>query len=194
MGTGTSHLIHMVTAGLVEAVAFAGAQGYHGLLYQHIDLCPTRTWLHFQRVDCAHLNRYMQHGMVVHQTAYRGQLDRMWGMGIRPDAVDFEHHLVSEVKSSRSFADASHLQLGFYLAVLTVATHVLWEGRLRYPSQRKVTPVVLTPHLQADVVAATDRIYQTVSQSLPPNKVLKPLCTACSYRLLCWGLSTEDLE
>lgn len=184
----------MVTSGLAQALELADAQGYHGLLYQHIELCPTRTWLHFHRLDCGHLNRYMQHGTVLHQTTYRGQLDRAWGLGIRPDAVDFSHHLVNEVKSSRSFADASHLQLGFYLAVLTLATHVLWEGRLRYPSLRKVTPVVLTPRLQADVEAATYQIQQTVGQPTPPTKVLKPLCAACSYRLLCWGLSTEDLD
>lgn len=184
----------MVTAPLAEALEFAEVQGYHGLLYQHITLCPTRTWLHFHQVDCAHLNRYMQHGTVLHQTTYRGQLDRVWGLGIRPDAVDFPHHLVNEVKSSRSYAEASHLQLGFYVAVLTVATKVLWEGRVRYPSLRKVTTVVLTPRLQADVAAATYQIHHTVSEPLPPAKVLKPLCTACSYRLLCWGLSTEDLD
>lgn len=184
----------MVTAGLVEALELAETQGYHGLLYQHITLCPTRTWLHFHHVDCAHLNRHMQKGTILHQSTYRGQLDRVWGLGIRPDAVDFSRHLVNEVKNSRSFGAASILQLGFYLAVLTVATQTLWEGRLRYPSLRKVTPVVLTRGLQEDVAAATHQIHKIVSLPTPPVKVLKPLCTACSYRLLCWGLSTEDLD
>ena len=184
----------MVTAQLAEALELAEAQGYHGLLYQHIALCSTRTWLHFHHVDCAHLNRYMQHGTALHHTTYRGHLDRLWGLGIRPDAVDFTHHLVNEVKSHRTFVDASHLQLGFYLAVLTDATGILWEGRLRYPALRKVTTVVLTLDLQTAVANATHRIHQTVSMPRPPTKVLKPLCAACSYRLLCWGLSTEDLD
>lgn len=183
-----------MTERLAQALELADGENYHGLLYQHIGLCPTRTWLHFHRVDCAHLNRYMQHGTVLHQTTYRGQLDRAWGFGIRPDAVDFPNHLVNEVKSGRSFEDASTLQLAFYVAVLTLATDVLWEGRLRYPSLRKVIPVVLTPELQAEVATATYKIQETVSQRTPPVKVVKPLCTACSYRLLCWGLSTEDLD
>ena len=181
-----------MTEQLALALELAEEQGYHGLLYQHINLCPTRTWLHFHHIDCAHLNRYMQMGSSLHRTAYQGRLDNLWGLGIRPDSVDFVHHVVSEVKHSRSFVEASVLQLGFYLSVLTDATGVEWEGRLRYPALRKVRTVTLTNEIQQEIVLATYRIHQTVTLSKPPDKQNKPLCVACSYRLLCWGVGTED--
>lgn len=168
--------------------------GFHGLLYQHVHLCPTRVWLHFHRVDCAHLNRHMQRGLQVHRDVDRGRLDRTWGFGVRPDSVDLTHHTIDEVKSSRSFAEASELQLAFYLAVLETATGIPFEGRLRYVTLRKITTITLTEDLQSAIVEATNDIHAVVQKSVPPAKVDKPICRECSYRLLCWGLATEDLD
>jgi len=184
----------MLTDSLRKAVEEADEGGFHGLLYQHVRLCPTRVWFHFHRLDCAHLNRHMQRGLQLHREVDRGRLDRIWGFGVRPDSVDLANHVIDEVKSSRSFADASELQLGFYMAVLETATGVPFEGRLRYVTLRKVTKITLTEELQGAIVEATKEIQTIIGQSVPPSKVDKPICRECSYRLLCWGLATEDLD
>ncbi len=44
--------------------------GINGLLFQHIHLCPTRTWLHNHCIDFTHLNRPKQAGLLLHATAY----------------------------------------------------------------------------------------------------------------------------
>ena len=54
-------------------VAECDRLGIHGLLFQHIHLCLTRTWLHYHRIDCAHLNRHMQTGLFIHATTYGGR-------------------------------------------------------------------------------------------------------------------------
>ena len=66
--------------------------GINGLLFQHIHLCPTRTWLHSHRIDCTHLNRHMQAGLLLHATAYGGEGARSdLGFGLSPDVLDFRH-------------------------------------------------------------------------------------------------------
>ena len=74
--------------------------GVHGLSFQHIVLCPTRAWLHYHRLDCAHLNRYMQLGLLLHE---RSADNLTYGIyGLAPDRVDWSRREVSEIKKSRS--------------------------------------------------------------------------------------------
>ncbi len=178
----------------MEAMEAAELRGFHGLLFQHVTLCSTRVWLHYHRIDCAHLNRHMQSGLYLHETSYARRLDRVWGYGIRPDQIDFDRHTVTEVKSRNSFAEASRLQLAFYMTVLIRATEVVWTGTLRYPSRRQIEHVDLTLDLQTALVSATSQIVAITTQTTPPPKLDKPVCSGCSYRLLCWGQSTEDLD
>ena len=184
----------MLTEELKHAVQEADEGGFHGLLYQHVLLCPTRVWFQFHRLDCAHLNRHMQRGLQLHSEADRGRLDRIWGLGIRPDSVDLVHHVIDEVKSSRSFEKASQLQLAFYMAVLEHAMNTPFEGRLRYVALRKITKITLTEEYQSAIVQATHDIREIVEKFVPPRKVNKTICRECSYRILCWGMTTEDLD
>lgn len=79
----------MVSPEISEMLNQTQDLGVHGLMFQHVLLCPTRTWLHYHRVDCAHLNRHMQRGLWSHGTSYSGTLDRVANFGIRPDQVDW---------------------------------------------------------------------------------------------------------
>jgi CRISPR-associated exonuclease Cas4 len=88
--------------------------GINGLPFQHIHLCPTRTWLHYYRIDCTHLNRHMQAGLLLHATAYGGRGARSdVGFGLSPDALDVRQREISEVKKSNSHEHASIAQLHF---------------------------------------------------------------------------------
>jgi len=164
----------------------------NGLLFQHIQLCQTRAWLHYHRVDCAHLNRHMQLGLLLHETSYEGAGQSEFGYGIAPDMIDWTHLEVSEIKKSRSREDAAILQLQFYVAIMIGATDQLWSGVLRYPRSRRVKQIVFDDQTKADLLAALERIKAVIGLSCPPPKELKSLCKHCSYRLLCWGESTED--
>lgn len=165
----------------------------HGLLFQHIELCDTRTWLHYHKIDCAHLNRHMQAGLLLHETAYGGEAAQaLAGFGIKPDMLDFAKHEVSEVKKSKSNEAASVGQLRFYLALLERATGKAWTGVLRYPQSRRTKRIEFDEAQRAAFVQAVQRIVRVIEQPKPPAKVKKPLCAECSYRMVCWQESTED--
>lgn len=122
---------------LKEIVDGAARMGVYGLSFQHVVLCPTRTWLHYHRIDCAHLNRYMQNGVLLHKTSYGGKLNYISSFGIQPDQVDWPSRTVSEVKRSRSSDESSEMQLLFYMAVLMDATQAPWIGLLRLTNTRR---------------------------------------------------------
>ena len=163
----------------------------HGLAFQHILLCSTRTWLHHNRLDCAHLNRHMQMGLLIHDNAGGRSLSESL-YGLSPDRIDWSHREVSEIKKSRSHEESLVNQLLYYLAALTLATGQIWKGSLRYITSRRVKTILLDSsgirQLQQSLVA----LREVLGQPLPPEKEEKPVCRGCSYSLLCWGRSTDD--
>ena len=183
----------LITA-LMPLVQEAETAGVHGLLFQHAVLCPTRGWLHYHRVDCAHLNRHMKAGMVAHEIHYEGAAQETVGYGIRPDLVDWGTRTVSEVKRHWMSDRATKMQLAFYMAVLTVATGARWRGAIRVPTTRRVTSVEWSTSLLADVQAAWVAVQAIIAAPDPPRSVARPICQGCSYRLLCWGQSTEEVD
>jgi CRISPR-associated exonuclease Cas4 len=177
---------------LIALIERAEQQAWHGLLFQNIVLCPTRTWLHRQYVDCAHLNRHMRRGLADQQGRYRGQVGQWGELGIAPDLLDFATRNVGEVKSSRSFPDASRAQLLFYVAVLSVNTGQLWSGTLRFPSARRAETLSLNTQAQERLVFLGQQLDRVLQASSAPTSTRGPICQHCSYRLLCWGRSSDD--
>ena len=77
--------------------------GLHGLYFQHVALCRRRAWLHL--VGATHAGRDMRvrRGLSLHQTEKRPD-DVPKGLGIAPDAIDFERRIVIERKGSAAHA------------------------------------------------------------------------------------------
>jgi len=182
----------VVSERLKEMVDRADELGVHGLLFQHIVLCPTRTWLHYHRIDCAHLNRYMQRGLWISETTYPRDRDRGIGLGVYPDQIDWANRTVSEVKSAKRPDSAARAQLLFYMAVLEVSTGEAWMGLLRTPTSRRIQKLVLDGQTETWLLGLFEELVAVLGRSRPPQRVEKPLCVGCSYRLLCWGQTTEE--
>lgn len=169
------------------------ALSLHGLFFQYIALCPTRTWAHCQRLCYFHLNKHMQAGALLHDLSYKNIITPT-GYGIQPDQLDWESYTLSEVKRSRSHEAASELQLLFYLAVMTYYTQHAWKGILRYPSVRQTKEIELNEAGWQRLVTALAQIESIVAQEIPPPPVRRPVCSGCSFRMLCWQESTEDSD
>lgn len=176
---------------LAEIMRESGELGIHGLSFQHVLLCPTRAWLHYHRLDCAHLNRHMQLGLLLHEHSADQALSQSL-YGLSPDRVDWGKREVSEIKKSRSHEGALANQLLFYVAALTVATGQVWRGVLRYTASRRTKSVVLDAAAVRQLRDSLARLREVLALPRPPKQEDKPVCKGCSYRLLCWGLSTDD--
>jgi CRISPR-associated exonuclease Cas4 len=176
---------------LSDLLQEAESLGVHGLSFQHIQLCATRAWLHYHRLDCGHLNRHMQLGSLLHEQDTRNMLSQSL-YGLSPDRVDWAKREVSEVKKSRSHEAALTNQLLFYMAALTAATGQVWRGVLRYTASRRTKTVLLDPPAVLQLQQSLAHLREVLALPQPPAKSEKPVCRGCSYRLLCWGQSTDD--
>lgn len=101
------------------------------------------------------------------------------------DAEDDEALVIGEVKRSPRAHHAQRLQLGYYLLRLREAGLNV-RGELRYPEQRRVEPVDLTPELEAAVRQAIAQVQTLLALPTPPPPVRISACTHCAYYEFCW--------
>ncbi len=81
--------------------------GLHGLYFQHVALCRRRAWLHLMGATHAVHHARVQRGLALHQTEKR-PADVPRGLGIAPDAIDFERRVVLEKRVRPEHPTRSH--------------------------------------------------------------------------------------
>ena len=107
------------------------------------------------------------------------------GLGIAPDAIDFERRVVIERKGTAGAHDAVSRQALFYAAFMTGATGEPWSAEVHVYGSRKT----ITYHVTEEVL---DQLIQDAMES--PGLVADPapaakrirLCDACSCKPICW--------
>ncbi len=127
-------------------------------------------------------------GRLLQETAYPRQRKELSLPGMKVDLItprDGDALLIGEVKRSPRMQHAQRLQLGYYLLRLREAG-VTARGELRYPEQRMVEPVELTPELEAAVLAAVHEIEGLLGLPVPPPARRIPACANCAYYEFCW--------
>ena len=164
-----------------------------GTLIWYVAICPRQTWLMAHAIEPYHDHELLALGRLLAESAYPRERKELSlpGMKVdvlrrRPaDADEDEALVIGEVKRSPRAQHAQRLQLGYYLLRLREAgLHV--RGELRYPEQRRVEPVELTPELEAEVRQAIAQVQALLVQPTPPPPARIPACTHCAYYEFCW--------
>ncbi|MDD2867482.1 Dna2/Cas4 domain-containing protein [Neomegalonema sp.] len=166
-------------------VALVEAHDLHGLLFQHLDLCERRAWLHLQRVDYAHLEERMKLGAVAHEL-HRPRDRSVEGlMGLAPDRIDWAGREVIEAKGSAGARRAVSMQTLFYALLLMAATGRRWSAANEIVGGRKKLPVAVGPEEIARMLEMARRLEELTRTPLAPPAARKSICESCSYRFLC---------
>ncbi len=156
----------------------------HGLYFQHVALCRRRAWLHLMGATHAVHHARVQRGLALHQTEKRpGEAPK--GLGIAPDALDFERRVVVERKGSGKGGDAVSRQALFYAAFMMGATGDPWSAEVHvYGSRKKISYDITEAVL--DQLIRDARESADLETGPPPPAVRIRLCEACSANPLCW--------
>ena len=158
--------------------------GLHGLYFQHIALCRRRAWLHLMGATHAIRHQRVQRGLALHQTERRpGEPPQ--GLGIAPDAIDFDNRLVIERKGSGGARKAVSQQALFYAAFMTGATGAPWRAEVQVYGSREKTRYEVTEEA-LDALIRDAKTSQGLLAGPPPPARRKRLCDACSCSPLCW--------
>ncbi|WP_018632667.1 Dna2/Cas4 domain-containing protein [Neomegalonema perideroedes] len=166
-------------------VATVEAYELHGLLFQHLELCERRAWLHLHRVDYAHLEERMKLGAVAHEL-HRPRDRSVEGlMGLAPDRIDWARREVIEAKGSAGARRAVSMQTLFYALLLMEATGRRWTAANEIVGGRKKLPVAVGAEEIARMLAMAKRLGELAAALSAPKTTRKPICDSCSYRFLC---------
>ena len=158
--------------------------GLHGLYFQHVALCRRRAWLHLMGATHAVHHPRVQRGLALHQTEKRpGEAPQ--GLGIAPDAIDFERRVVIERKGSAEARDAVSRQALFYAAVMTGATDELWRAEVHVYGSRKKIRCDITEDVIDQLIRDARESSDLVAEPSPSAQRIR-LCDACSCNPLCW--------
>ncbi len=157
----------------------------HGLVFQHLALCPRRAWLHLQRIDYAHLETRMALGTVAHEISRPRDSSVAGLMGIAPDRIDWTNAIVVEAKNGAGAADAVGLQTLFYALLLTAATGRAWRAENDILSTRRSRAVRIDDIAIDRMLALASEAAALLELAWPPKVERKPICDTCSYRFLC---------
>ena len=162
----------------------AEEHGLHGLYFQHVSLCRRRAWLHLMGATHAVHHARVQRGLALHQTEKRpGEAPA--GLGIAPDAIDFEKRVVIERKGSAGARDAVSRQALFYAAFMTGATGEPWRAEVHVYGSRKKIRYDITEDV-LDQLIRDARESAELATGPPPGARRIRLCDACSCSPLCW--------
>lgn len=168
--------------------AFAAAveaHELHGLLFQHLELCERRAWLHLHRIDYAHLEERMRLGAVAHELHRPRDRSVQGLMGLAPDRIDWARREVIEAKGSAGARRAVSLQTCFYAILLMAATGRVWSAANEIIGGRKKLPVPLGLEEITQMLEMARRLGELADEALAPMAARKPICDSCSYRFLC---------
>lgn len=158
---------------------------FHGLLFQHVELCARRAWLHMNRIDYSHLEPRMVLGSVSHDLHKARDASVTGLMGLAPDRIDWEACHLIEVKGTAGARDAVSAQTVFYAIMLMAATGRRWTAANEIIGKKKPIPVPIDCDVLARMCDLLHRLEVLSTGETIPEAEEKPICRSCSYRFLC---------
>lgn len=158
--------------------------GLHGLYFQHIALCRRRAWLHIIGATHAIRNPLVQRGHALHRIDKRPD-SVPYGLGISPDAIDFDQRIVIERKGSSGAQKAVSRQALFYAAFMTAASGQIWSAEVQIYGTHKKTRWEISEEILDELIDYAELAKELLSGPAPEAFRI-PLCDKCSCKPICW--------
>lgn len=150
-------------------------------------ICPREAWLTGHAIEPWRDHERLSLGRLLHATAYPRARHEVSLPGMKVDLIEGKAStlVAAEVKLSRGAVHAHRLQLAYYLMRLE-SEGVKAVGELRYPRERRVERLTLTPELRAEVQLVLSGIGKLLAQPKPPPPKRIRYCPGCAYYAFCW--------
>jgi len=151
-------------------------------------VCPRKLWLYAHRLDLERSSDQVSLGALLHETAYPRlpRRELLIDSLIKVDILEGSGKVV-EVKYSQKMAQASKLQVLYYLYYLKRRGVTGLLGELRFPRQRRREEVELTEREEREVEATLRKIQEMKQLLSPPKVEWTSVCRRCAYAEFCWG-------
>lgn len=169
---------------IVKFAEICDAHGFHGLLFQHLAICPRRTWLHLHRINYAHLEDRIARGKAAHEMSKARDKSVEGLFGLSPDRIDWRNRIVIEAKGRRGAVDAVSRQTMFYAMMLAARTSVPWRAVVEIISEKRQREISISSE-DIDLMLEAAKSLLDMKSSPCPGGIDAPICQTCSYQYLC---------
>ncbi|WP_352414539.1 CRISPR-associated protein Cas4 [Thermus sp.] len=160
-------------------------------LFGYYGVCPREAWLMGHSIEPYPDHELLALGRLLQETAYPEARKEVSLPGMRLDILSMargegrEVLVVAEVKRRSRRKEAQLLQLGYYLVRLQ-EMGLEAQGELRYPEERRVERVRLTPELEAKVRKTEEALRALLQAPVPPPAKRISACSGCAYFEFCF--------
>lgn len=160
----------------------------NGTLVWYYYICSREVWLMSRQINPDQNDANLDWGRYLHQQAYSRDKKEV---AVGNSKFDFVRTVdgqlvVSEIKKTDKFKKSATMQLLFYLYTLR-ERGIEAKGELRFPEQKKVEEVILTPEAEQELSLALEEISQIIALEMPPAAKKIKYCRSCAYQELCWA-------
>lgn len=157
----------------------------HGLHFQHVMLCHRRAWMYLHRINFAQWHSRVKTGTALHSSSYQRDRSVRGLLGLAPDRVDWEQHIVYENKGSGGAREAANAQTAFYALMLSIQSGVRWRAYTHVLTTKKRREVLLDEtQLETLWQALATLKHLRKSPDVPPAQKIS-LCSTCSLAAFC---------
>ncbi len=157
----------------------------NGLDFQHAAICARRCWLHLHRASMNEWSEHIRLGSIRHGDSHQRDQSTTGLLGLSPDRLDWDRHVVIEEKPSASHLFAAEDQALFYAAMLSVATGSLWGISIYVSSKRRYFEYALDQPRLDRLNKSLDLIgFLKLTNSVPAGPVIAA-CAGCSNAEFC---------
>ncbi len=159
-----------------------------GTLVWYYFICKREVWLLSRQICADQQDANMDWGRYLHEHTYQREKKEISAQHNKFDFIDNQEGelVVVEVKKTDKFKKSATMQLLYYLYSLQ-QEGVAARGELRFPEQKKIEKVSLSPEATAELLQALEDIRQIVGLAKPPKVKETKYCKTCAYGELCWA-------
>jgi len=141
--------------------------------------------MYMHKINFAQWHSRVQTGIAKHLSSYMRDHSTQGLLGLAPDRIDWQQHIVYENKGTGGAFEASANQTAFYAVMLSIATGHVWQASVHVLSTRRKRVVDMDEARLNKLWLASELLEKLYMQDhVPPaNKIT--LCSSCSLAQFC---------
>ncbi len=141
--------------------------------------------MYLHRINFAQWNRRVATGSAHQATHYKRDRSTVGLFGLAPDRLDWDQAIVFENKGSGGASVAVDRQVGFYAAMLSIASGRTWSGRVQVLTNRRWREVVLDASMLEGLWRDSLELERLGNSGGVPRVPRIGLCDSCSLAPFC---------
>ncbi len=158
----------------------------NGMMIHYFYICHRKLWLFYNKISMEHNSEMVAMGKLLHDYSFGAFEEKEIFFDELINIDIMEDQYIHEVKLSDKALKPSYMQLIYYLYYLK-KFGIIKKGTLRFPKQKKIVEIELTPELEAEIEKALLEIKNILALSKPPKAERISYCKNCSYFELCFA-------